>query len=514
MHLSRERREYLPAPALPARPARGSVTLLLRAISEQRLETVTLSPAPAILHASYALAHAPDLVRYGSKPTREIGRDPSLLPRITEALRTWDEVVGYPPNQVFIGNLAPDDLAAIPRPWYENRIESADPNGTFGRMVTQPALYGLMKLCDDFDLLAIDGELAEQAGADLVDFEHRRGRITGVDPAELMAIAEVSDGLDLHQDGRRAGFIRTAHEQDEALTASVLLENLVSKATAVLAVSDLLRNSRLAAGEIDYLLNCGEEAVGDRYQRGGGSLSKAVGEVVGCVNATGSDVKAFCSAPVHALIAAGAMVAAGVHRYVVVLGGGSQAKLGMKFGAHLRNGVPVMEDCLASMAFLVGPAGADGEGLRLRLDLAGKHPIGAGSSPKAVYEALVVEPLVRSGLRMTDIDKYAVEMHNPEITEPGGSGDVPRTNYRTLAAMAVLRREIGREDMDRFVAGRGMPGFAPTQGHIPAGVPYLGHALEAMRRGRLDRAMIVAKGSLFLGRMTQLVDGVSFVVER
>ena len=453
-------------------------------------------------------------MRYGSKPTREIGRDPSLLPWIADALRPWDEVVGYPPNQVFIGNLAPDDLAAIPRPWYENRIESADPNGTFGRMVTQPALYGLMKLCDDFDLLAIDGELAEQAGADLVDFEHRRGRITGVDPAELMAIAEVSDGLDLHQDGRRAGFIRTAHEQDEALTASVLLENLVSKATAVLAVSDLLRNSRLAAGEIDYLLNCGEEAVGDRYQRGGGSLSKAVGEVVGCVNATGSDVKAFCSAPVHALIAAGAMVAAGVHRYVVVLGGGSQAKLGMKFGAHLRNGVPVMEDCLASMAFLVGPAGGDGEGLRLRLDLAGKHPIGAGSSPKAVYEALVVEPLVRSGLRMTDIDKYAVEMHNPEITEPGGSGDVPRTNYRTLAAMAVLRREIGREDMDRFVAGRGMPGFAPTQGHIPAGVPYLGHALEAMRRGRLDRAMIVAKGSLFLGRMTQLVDGVSFVVER
>jgi len=236
--------------------------------------------------------------------------------------------------------------------------------------------------------------------------------------------------------------------------------------------------------------------------------------VVGCVNATGSDVKAFCSAPVHALIAAGAMVAAGVHRYVVVLGGGSQAKLGMTFGAHLRSGVPVMADCLASMAFLVRPAGADGAGLGLRLDLAGKHPIGAGSSPKAVYEALVVEPLVRAGLRMTDVDRYAVEMHNPEITEPGGSGDVPKTNYRTLAAMAVLRREIERGDMDRFVAERGMPGFAPTQGHIPAGVPYLGHALEAMRHGSLDRAMIVAKGSLFLGRMTQLVDGVSFVVER
>ena len=79
--------------------------------------------------------------------------------------------------------------------------------------------------------------------------------------------------------------------------------------------------------------------------------------------------------------------------------------------------------------------------------------------------------------------------------------------------MAVLRGEIERDEMDEFAATRGMPGFAPTQGHIPAGVPYLAHAHRAMREGRLERAMIVAKGSLFLGRMTQLVDGVSFVVE-
>lgn len=323
---------------------------------------------------------------------------------------------------------------------------------------------------------------------------------------------ERESGLRLYHEDRVAGFIRTAHEQDAALAASVLLENLASKATAVLAVSDLLRRYGLPASRVDYLFNSGEEAVGDRYQRGGGSLSKAIGEVVGCVNATGSDIKAFCAAPVHALIAAGAMVAADLYDYVVVLGGGSLAKLGMKFRAHLRNEVPVMEDCLASMSFLVGPA--DGDAMRLRLDMTGKHPIGAGSSARAVYEALVVDPLVKAGLGMTDVDRYAVEMHNPEITEPGGSGDVPRTNYRTLAAMAVLRGEIGKGDMDEFVARRGMPGFAPTQGHIPAGVPYLGHAHEAMRRGELDRAMIVAKGSLFLGRMTQLVDGVSFVVER
>jgi betaine reductase len=163
------------------------------------------------------------------------------------------------------------------------------------------------------------------------------------------------------------------------------------------------------------------------------------------------------------------------------------------------------------MAFIVGPD--DGTGMRLRLDLTGRHPIGAGSSPQAIYQALVIDPLDRAGLKMTDIGRYAVEMHNPEITEPGDGGDVPRTNYRTLAAMAVLRGEIARDQMEEFTMRHGMPGFAPTQGHIPAGVPYLGHAHAAMRRGELQRAMIVAKGSLFLGRMTQLVDGVSFVVE-
>jgi betaine reductase len=59
-----------------------------------------------------------------------------------------------------------------------------------------------------------------------------------------------------------------------------------------------------------------------------------------------------------------------------------------------------------------------------------------------------------------------------------------------------------------------MPGWAPTQGHIPSGVPYLGFALKDLTEGSLNRAMIVGKGSLFLGRMTNLFDGVSVVIER
>ncbi|MDH3731557.1 MAG: glycine/sarcosine/betaine reductase complex component C subunit beta [Acidimicrobiia bacterium] len=466
---------------------------------------------PAILHSSYILAHAPDFVRYGSKPRREIEVDPSLLGQMSDSLRSWPEMLSYPPNQTFIGNLTPDELGAIPRPWFENLVADAGVDGPFGRIVDQAALYGLMKLSDDFDLMTIGTELAAEAVAALADFDQRMDRITGVPAEELSQLVAGGGGQPLFHKGVVAGFLRTAHDKDPSLDAAVLFENLACKATAVLAVWQVLKNSSVSPDDVDYLINTGEEAVGDRYQRGAGSLSKAVGEVVGCVNATGSDIKAFCAAPVHALIMAGAMVASGVHKYVVVLGGGSQAKLGMKFRGHLRSGVPILEDALAGMAFIVGPD--DGTGMKLRLDLAGQHPIGAGSSPQAVYQALVVDPLKRGGLKMTEIDRYAVELHNPEITELGGSGDVPKANYRTLAAMAVLEGEIERDGMDEFVSSRGMPGFAPTQGHIPAGVPYLGHAHAAMRSGELARVMVVAKGSLFLGRMTQLVDGVSFVIE-
>jgi len=128
-------------------------------------------------------------------------------------------------------------------------------------------------------------------------------------------------------------------------------------------------------------------------------------------------------------------------------------------------------------------------------------------------EALVRDPLERAGRKICDIDKYAVELHNPEVTLPAGAGDVAATNYRTIAAMAVMGGEIAREEIPAFIESKGMPGFAPTQGHIPAGVPYLGHALAGMRAGNLRSTMVMAKGSLFLGRMSQQADGASVVVE-
>jgi glycine/sarcosine/betaine reductase complex component C subunit beta len=167
---------------------------------------------------------------------------------------------------------------------------------------------------------------------------------------------------------------------------------------------------------------------------------------------------------------------------------------------------------LAALAIQIGPDDGAGDP-RLRLDVVGKHHVAAGGAPRPLYEALVLEPLRNAGLTIPSVDRYAVELHNPEITEAGGSGNVARTNYHTIASLAVLAGQLPRDGVDDFERAHGMPGYVPTQGHIPAALPYLAHARAEMRAGRLRRAMFVAKGSLFLGKMTSLADGMSVLVE-
>ncbi len=78
----------------------------------------------------------------------------------------------------------------------------------------------------------------------------------------------------------------------------------------------------------------------------------------------------------------------------------------------------------------------------------------------------------------------------------------------------MLAGSIEKRDMDAFIERVGMVGFAPTQGHIPSGVAYIGHALESLGSGRSRRVMVLSKASLFLNRLTELYDGVSFILER
>ena len=292
-----------------------------------------------------------------------------------------------------------------------------------------------------------------------------------------------------------------------------MLETLSVKASGAIALQWLLHRANLGAETIDYVISCGEEAAGDRYQRGAGGMAKSIGEMCGCSSASGMDVKNFCAGPASALVTAGALVKSGMYNRVAVVAGGSLAKLGMKFQAFLEQGIPILDDCLGATAFLVTNDDGESPVLRLEPDAVGIARIGASTSDQAVYRELILRPLAALGLSMSDVDKYAPELHNPEIMEHSGSGDVVHKNYRIIAALAVMENQIAKAEMTAFIERIGMVGFAPTQGHIPSAVPYMGHALEAIRQGELQRAMFLCKASLFLNRITELYDGVSFLLE-
>jgi betaine reductase len=473
---------------------------------------------PVIRGVRYFLAHTPGMVQHGSKPTRDLPRDPGLATALASHLRSFEDAAAYPPNRAFLGDIYPDKLPEFSQPWFKVKGE-ASRWGLHGEIMPEEEFYGLLKIGDDFDLLWLEEGFAKSVAASLrkhplvseADIE-RLGE--GYPYSQIESrVGGPEDGLPLQlRDGRTIGCIVRAHEEDATLTADVLLENLACKASAAMAMRTLLTQGGIEPGGIDYIINSGEEAVGERYQRGGGNLAKAIAEMCGCNNATGSDVKAFCCGPVHSLVMAGALVTSGVFRQVAVVGGCSLAKLGMKFRGHLDHDQPILEDVLAGVAIIV--SADDGCSPRFRLDSIGRHTVAAGSSQQAIFGCLVAEPLRRLGLRFQDVDKYATELHNPEVTEPAGSGNVPLLNYRLIAAMAALSEEIDRAGIPGFVERHGMPGFSPTQGHIASGIPFLGHAVDRIMAGEMERAMFLAKGSLFLGRMTQLSDGLSFILER
>ena len=58
-------------------------------MSSQQLSKTTV--IPVVKGTSYFLAHVPSMVRHGSKPSRELKKDPSLLTRILCHLRTFEQ---------------------------------------------------------------------------------------------------------------------------------------------------------------------------------------------------------------------------------------------------------------------------------------------------------------------------------------------------------------------------------------------------------------------------------------
>ena len=125
----------------------------------------------------YSLTHVPDLVRYGSKPSREIRVNPALEQQLRNQLRSFGAATAYAPHQVYIGNITPAELSNLPKPWYDKLIEGATSNGRFGDLVDQDQLYCLLAEADQFNLVTLEEKWFQEHAA-----KHANGKTVRMGP--------------------------------------------------------------------------------------------------------------------------------------------------------------------------------------------------------------------------------------------------------------------------------------------------------------------------------------------
>ncbi|MEI0581000.1 glycine/sarcosine/betaine reductase complex component C subunit beta [Brachyspira pilosicoli] len=486
--------------------------------------------------AAYAIVHAPDMViNNGTTQTveKEVNPNSDYLKSIKKHLRPFEDVVNYAPNQTYIGNIHPEELKKLASQVSEEVKKAGgswigvpckgERTGKFGEIFAEDEFIFMMKIADTFELVYLEAEFEKKMRDAYVAVESKYKTEeelkkdlaqvkceTKIDEIEKLMKDEHAEGL--YFNDKLVGCVKRAHDVDINLSAHVIFENLAVKASGIMALKELIRKKNVDPNSIDLVIECSEEACGDMNQRGGGNFAKSVAEIAGIPNATGFDIRGFCAAPSHALVTAASLVKAGSYKNVVIVAGGATAKLGMNGKSHVTKNLPIIEDILGAFAVLISEN--DGVHPVIRTDILGRHTVATGSAPQAVMNSLIVNPLEKANLKVTDIDKYTVEMQNPDVTKPAGAGDVPEANYKMIAAIGVKKGDIDRSQLAEFVEKHGMSGWAPTQGHIPSGVPYLGFAIEDIMSGKVNRIMLIGKGSLFLGRMTNLFDGISVIIEK
>ena len=222
---------------------------------------------------SYSLFHAPYFSKaLGTTPAGERAADPDseFLKKLEGSFRSFEDVVGYAPNQAFIGNTDPRELPG--QPWFDVKT-SGSSEGLFGDILDETALYGLIKYSDVFGLVLLSVDFSKKARealellpamktADLASFD----KAVGVDD---ISTAVEEGAFPLYTDGDLVGCVKAAHPTDVNMSAHTMAENLTAKATAVYALRRLNTLHGADLKDIQYIIETSEEACGDMNQRGG-----------------------------------------------------------------------------------------------------------------------------------------------------------------------------------------------------------------------------------------------------
>ena len=199
--------------------------------------------------AGYFLAAVPDMVLHnGTTQTTEraVNPDSEYLVKIGDHLRNYEEVISYAPNQVYIGNMTPDQLGQIKMPWHDKKIETASRYGKYGEIMPQDEFIGMMQICDVFDLVHLEVDFAtsvrEKLAAHPLVGEERANILSKNTKTgdQIKALVNEDHAEGLYNDRKLVGAVKRAHDIDVNLSAHVLFENLVSKASSVLSLLHLL----------------------------------------------------------------------------------------------------------------------------------------------------------------------------------------------------------------------------------------------------------------------------------
>ena len=168
---------------------------------------------PVFRGAGYVLVHTPDMIEHGSTCAieRETNPDSEFLKEIKNHIRSYEEVVDYLPNQVYIGRKTPEELNTFPMPWYDIKDQKGDRHGKFGQIVPQDEFIALLKIVDAFDLVHLSEEFIsavrpkiEENFKELEPFfgQLKSDDISGIDPKDYT----------LTHEGKVVGYVKRAHK--------------------------------------------------------------------------------------------------------------------------------------------------------------------------------------------------------------------------------------------------------------------------------------------------------------
>ena len=199
---------------------------------------------------SYTLAITPDMVLHnGTTQTTErvVNPDSEYLKELPGHIRSYEDALAYLPNQVYIGNKTPEDLEATEFPWYDKKCEGKR-KGKYGEIMPQDEFLGLMQICDVFDLVKLETSFADEvrrklAAHALIGEEKAAILDKNEETVEdIKILVEEEHAEPLYHNGVLVGAVKRAHDVDVNLSAHVMLENLVTKASSVLSLLHLLEN--------------------------------------------------------------------------------------------------------------------------------------------------------------------------------------------------------------------------------------------------------------------------------